>query len=365
MFQRNRGGKKETSGPAIERKIVKLPVYHFYQNKDRLTELLTREYDYKYEVAVRKNPEQEISVEPLTEAEVEKKNELLASGFSNWTRADYFAFLRGSEKFGRSNYASIAEIVGKTEREVKEYAIVFWERIDELPEHEKIIKNIERGEAVIKEEEESMRLLKAKCQDSQYYDDLVFDAATYSKFKSKVYSEEHDKFLAFHTAKAGMGRWNGLKLAIEHESAFEFDPYIRSRAEVDLGKRLNQVVKFLKAEEEQLQVRLKAEKEKEKLAAKRDKAVQKKKRESSKARKTEKDSKKTKKRASDSKSRSKSVKKTSSSQKRDKSAPSKKKAASKSKEPTSRSTSSKAKEANLKKRVPSKQQQKPGKKMRK
>lgn len=258
-------------GPQIEKKLVKLPPYHFYRNKDRLTELLNKEIDYKYELATRKPGDHESTAVPLTEEEQEEKQQLNASGFSNWTRADYFAFIRGSEKHGRHSYAEIAEIVGKPEDNVRAYAQVFWERIEELPDFDRIVKNIEKGETLIREEEEAMRLLRAKCQHIKYFDDLVFEPTTYNKFRSKLYSEEHDKFILFFTAMEGTGKWKALKKAVDAESAFEYDPYIRSRAEVDLCKRFSYVVKFLKAEEEKM-AELAQELEK---AAKKEKTIKK------------------------------------------------------------------------------------------
>ena len=352
-------------GPQIEKKLAKLPAYHFYRNKERLTELLNKEIDYKYELATKKPGDQELSIAPLTDDEQDEKQQLLASGFAGWTRADYFAFIRGSEKNGRDSYTQIAEIVGKPEDSVREYSRVFWERIDELPEFERIVKNIEKGEAMIREEEEAMRLLKAKCVHTKYFDDLVFETTTYNKFRSKLYTEDHDKFILFYTANNGIGQWKGLKKAVECESAFEYDPYIRSRAEVDLSKRLTYVVKFLKAEEERMEV---LHKELEKATKKEKTAKRERARSASlKSQKGGKKDKQTNRKNSTGRSKSTAKGKNKSTGKTKKLKPTDKKSK-KYKTIDSRSVSKKkSKEGvdQLKKRAPSKQTSKPSKKTKK
>jgi len=70
---------------------------------------------------------------PLTEEEIELKEELSTQGFGNWQRRDFHHFVRANEKYGRDKYAEIAEEIGtKTAKEVKEYSKVFWERYEEI-----------------------------------------------------------------------------------------------------------------------------------------------------------------------------------------------------------------------------------------
>jgi len=70
---------------------------------------------------------------PLTEEEIQEKEELSTQGFANWQRRDFHHFIRANEKYGRDKYAEIAEEIGtKTAKEVKEYSTVFWERYEEI-----------------------------------------------------------------------------------------------------------------------------------------------------------------------------------------------------------------------------------------
>lgn len=56
-----------------------------------------------------------------------------------WSRSDFSAFVRACEKHGRDALAAItAEVEGKTEEEVRAYAVVFWKRYQELGDWEKV-----------------------------------------------------------------------------------------------------------------------------------------------------------------------------------------------------------------------------------
>jgi hypothetical protein len=50
---------------------------------------------------------------------------------------------QASEKFGRADLRHIArEVEGKTEEEVRTYAAVFWERLSELEDCDKVLKQV-------------------------------------------------------------------------------------------------------------------------------------------------------------------------------------------------------------------------------
>lgn len=88
--------------------------------------------------------------EALTEEELEEKENLLQQGFTIWNKRDFNQFIKANEKWGRDDIENIArEVEGKTPEEVMEYSAVFWERCNELQDIEKIMAQIERGEARI------------------------------------------------------------------------------------------------------------------------------------------------------------------------------------------------------------------------
>ena len=71
-------------------------------------------------------------------------------GFNAWSKRDFNQFIKANEKYGRDDIDAISkEIEGKTPDEVMEYSGVFWERCSELQDIERIMAQIERGEAKI------------------------------------------------------------------------------------------------------------------------------------------------------------------------------------------------------------------------
>lgn len=90
------------------------------------------------------------AAEPFTDSDEDEKEELLSEGFRNWVKREFNSFVRGCEKYGRSEYESIAKDIGtKTAEEVKEYSDVFWERGHEIADYPRHLANIERGELQI------------------------------------------------------------------------------------------------------------------------------------------------------------------------------------------------------------------------
>ncbi|UYV80458.1 SMARCA5 [Cordylochernes scorpioides] len=79
------------------------------------------------------------NAEPLTEEEELKKAELLKEGFSTWNKREYMAFFKAIRKYRKDDYAAFAaDVQTKTEREIAQYAAVFWEKCSEFPDYERI-----------------------------------------------------------------------------------------------------------------------------------------------------------------------------------------------------------------------------------
>jgi SWI/SNF-related matrix-associated actin-dependent regulator of chromatin subfamily A member 5 len=70
---------------------------------------------------------------------------LLETGFRTWSKHDFWKFVNGCEKYGRSSYEKISRKLEKDISEVELYAKVFWSRIDELSDKEKILRMIQNG----------------------------------------------------------------------------------------------------------------------------------------------------------------------------------------------------------------------------
>ena len=103
--------------------------------------------------------------EPLTEEETLEREQLLTEGFTNWNKRDFNQFIKANEKYGREDIDNICkEVDGKTPEEVMEYSVVFWERCQELQDVERIMAQIERGEAKIQRRFSIKKALDAKMQ---------------------------------------------------------------------------------------------------------------------------------------------------------------------------------------------------------
>ncbi len=80
---------------------------------------------------------------------------------------------------------------GKTPEEVREYWKVFWKRYKELQDHEKIIGQIERGEAKIARKQSIRKALELKI--SKYKAPFYQLRIQYRTNKGKNYTEEEDR----------------------------------------------------------------------------------------------------------------------------------------------------------------------------
>lgn len=156
-----RAGKPENVLTA-EKKLIKLSEYHLYLERTKLLELLNKENDLKYNALVLKENRMIVpeSLEKLPDDEEEEKDRLMDLGFTNWTKNDFNAFLRGNEKYGRTSLENITrKVKTKTLEEVEAYSKRFWILIDELEESEKIKSMIEKGEEVIEQKKQYAELV--------------------------------------------------------------------------------------------------------------------------------------------------------------------------------------------------------------
>lgn len=88
---------------------------------------------------------------------------LFYQGFTNWTKRDFNQFIKANEKYGRDDIDNIAkDVEGKTPDEVMQYSSVFWERCHELQDIDRIMAQIDRGEAKIQRRASIKKALDAK-----------------------------------------------------------------------------------------------------------------------------------------------------------------------------------------------------------
>lgn len=152
------------------------------------------------------------------------------------------------------------EIEGKTAKEVFEYAKVFWERYHELQDSERVIAQIERGEAKIQRRISIKKALDAKM--ARYKTPLMQLKIQYGSSKGKNYTEDEDRFLICLLYKLGFDKENvydELRYAIRSAPQFRFDWFIKSRTSIELQRRCNTLITLIERENQELEEKEKAE----------------------------------------------------------------------------------------------------------
>lgn len=111
-------------GNQKDKKIVKLPDFQFFENRERLIELITKELDFmsknkdskpegdKEDIMRSKEDEEskKDQADGLTNEERAEKEKLMLTGFIDWNKDEFAAFLRGCERYGRKDFKAISEV---------------------------------------------------------------------------------------------------------------------------------------------------------------------------------------------------------------------------------------------------------------
>ncbi|CAJ0575408.1 unnamed protein product, partial [Mesorhabditis spiculigera] len=253
----------------------KLPNVHDFQFYPmRLYQLLDREvYHYRKTIgykaqkegsgkdAERKQKEEQKKIdasEGLTEEERNEREELLDQGFSSWSRREFSTFVKANEKFGRQDIDAICRelVETKSREEVIEYAKVFWERVDDLADSEKIIAQIEKGESRIQRRHLVRGALDAKIKKYRApYHQLRI---SYGTNKGKTYTEEEDRFLVCELHRLGFDSetvYEDLCQSIREAPQFRFDWFIKSRTSTEIQRRCNTLITLIEKEMGEFEVK--------------------------------------------------------------------------------------------------------------
>ncbi|XP_058459668.1 chromatin-remodeling complex ATPase chain Iswi [Malaya genurostris] len=271
----------EPKAPKAPRPPKQPIVQDFQFFPPRLFELLDQEiYHYRKSVnyKVPKNPdlgpeatkvqrEEQRKIDeadPLTEDEMIEKESLLTQGFTNWNKRDFNQFIKANEKYGRDDIENIAkEVEGKTPEEVMQYSAVFWERCHELQDIERLMGQIERGEAKIQRRASIKKSLDGKM--SRYRAPFHQLRISYGNNKGKNYTEEEDRFLVCMLHKLGFDKENvyeELRTAVRSAPQFRFDWFLKSRTALELQRRCNTLITLIERENQELEEKERLEKKK-------------------------------------------------------------------------------------------------------
>ena len=206
------------------------PDYKFHLNRARLIELQQKEYNKE-----------------LTDEEKAELDQILATGY-DWNRKEYLAFVRGCELYGKDEHLLIAEIIGtKTEEQVRQYSAIFWERLDDLADKERILRSIEKRESLVEKHRAAQRVLDQKFLTYKNpWRELTFDST--SSHKSRIFTHDNDKFLICMAKTVGYGNWEELKVKVRKSPFFRFDYMLRSRTAGELQRRVDSLIRILEKE---------------------------------------------------------------------------------------------------------------------
>merc|ERR1719322_2196542 len=204
--------------------------------------------------------------------ELTEEEHLLTQGFTNWSKRDFNQFIRLHEKYGRDEIDSISkEIEGKTPEEVVEYSKTFWERCQELQDIDRLMAQIEKGEAKIQRRALIRKALDAKI--ARYRAPFHQLRIAYGTNKGKNYTEEEDRFLVCMLHKLGFDKENvyeELRAAVRNAPQFRFDWFIKSRTAMELQRRCNTLISLIEKENNEIEEKEKAERAKKKSEAKKE-----------------------------------------------------------------------------------------------
>lgn len=196
----------------------------------------------------------------LSQAEQDEKMRLIETGFGDWHKRDLKSFLGACERFGRQAktqvYKAVSEETGKTEGQVRAYFKVFWERYEEVHEHEKMLERVEKGERRIERNQAIERALRVKV--ARHKNPWQTLRLAYGSNKGKAYTEEEDIFLVCKMNEIGYGNWEMLKVAVRQAWQFRFDWFIKSRTPLELQRRCETLVRLVEKENEEYESRRKA-----------------------------------------------------------------------------------------------------------
>lgn len=255
------GGRTVDPKPKAPRapKQIQVHDYQFFPAKlrdlqERETAWFRKEIGYKVPLTDREDmddsdreaeralEQQEIDdATPLTEAEQAEKARMSEQGFLHWNRRDFQQFINGSAKHGKSNYADIAEEVdGKNEKEVREYAKVFWQRYTDIMDYPKYIATIEAGEEKARKLNHQRKMLKRKMEMYRVPLQQLKLNYSVSTTNKKVYTEEEDRFLLVLLDRFGIdgeGIYDRIRDEIRESPLFRFDWFFLSRTSVEIGRR--------------------------------------------------------------------------------------------------------------------------------
>lgn len=242
-------------------KVLRLPIMedHQFYNKERLMELSKMEFEM---FANLKETGELPPMEYLAQKKTilpdelgEEKMELLAEGFGDWTKSQFFHFVKAMTMFGRDDITNIAQEMAMPVESIKSYSEAFWEYgPTELKpdEWERVKAQIEKGE---------QKLAKKRLQEEllnrffQTFNDPAKEMVFANKGTSH-FSLEQDRAILCGVVKHGYGNWNAIREEIRNDTSLLFQHTVQGMNIDAIAKRcdyrMRQMEKELETREKKL-----------------------------------------------------------------------------------------------------------------
>lgn len=232
---------------------------HQFFNRERLMELGKLEFEnYASLREIGKVPPRNFidNVKSLLPDELgQEKTDLLNEGFANFTRSQYFLFVKSCTKYGRDDIESIVGDMELPLETVTAYSKSFWEYgKTELKESEweRALNSIEKGEQRLAKQKQQKALLK-KFIDT--FDDPRNDLIFANK-GTQHFALEQDRALLCAVNEHGYGNWDAIREEIHHDKGLLFQHTVRGMNNDTIAKRvdyrLRQMEKEFEAREKKL-----------------------------------------------------------------------------------------------------------------
>jgi len=242
-------------------KILRLPQMedHQFYNRERLLDL--SKLEFQTYATLRQNnqlPPKEVIEEKrslLPDEFATEKLELLDEGFGDWTKSQYFHFVKATSKFGRDDIDSIADDMDLPVERVKAYSQAFWMYgSTELKkeEWEGILSRVEKGETKIMKQRKMRDQLKIFIKT---FENPRIEM-TFANKGTSHFALEQDRALLCAVDKYGYGNWDTVREEIIKDDALMFQHLTNGMNTDMIAKRcdyrLRQMERELDAREKKL-----------------------------------------------------------------------------------------------------------------
>jgi len=253
-------------------KTLRLPRMedHQFYNRERLLDLGKAEFQ---NYATLRNAGQlpprefiEKTITLLPDELAQEKIELLGEGFGEWTRSQYFQFVKACSKYGRDDIVSISGEMDLPTEKVASYSEAFWKYAQtelKQDEWERALQNIEKGEQKIAKKKKLSALLEK------------FVGTFKDPRKSMVFANkgtahftlEQDRALLTSVNELGYGTWDAVREELRNDISLRFQHSVQGMNCDMIGKRCDYRMRQMERELELRAKKLKSEKPQNVIAA--------------------------------------------------------------------------------------------------